>query len=425
MKRGATKTKATQPTKKARVEIQIASPEVIEHGQIFAYGGGDCSQLTDQYSHEKEYPVPLRAFKDTTVLDIQSSGYHTALLMKEEDGKVSLYTWGCNDDGVLGRVTEGDSESEPGRVELDDVVKIAVGDYHMCALTADGQLYGWGSYKDEEGFLGLQIGLAKRDKQRTPLPFDFDVLKGQKIVDIASSSNTTIVLTSTGRVYQWGCTKQILEKKSPRLAQKNDRDQLLPHNVIVPKAGKRVFSGGNHHFVVTTDGELYGWGINGFGQLGSGDTKPHERPKRVKGVSKVIDVACGVAHTLILCEDGVYSCGRNAYGQLGLGDAEKQDGVEQFPPKIVVQKITWFDENLENDEIVQVECGDNHSVALSKKGDLYTWGFGDAFRLGTSSEDDETSPKKVDGKWANERVGKYITAGTDFGLLVAVASTKK
>lgn len=83
------------------------------------------------------------------------------------------------DDGVLGRVTEDEQEGDPTAVDLDDVVKVAVGDYHMCALTADGKLYGWGSYKDEEGFLGLQIGLARRQRQKTPVAFDFPELEGK------------------------------------------------------------------------------------------------------------------------------------------------------------------------------------------------------------------------------------------------------
>lgn len=63
--------------------------------QIYVFGGGDTSQLTNQYPGEKKAPVPLENFTDVTVLDVQAAGYHTALLV-EEKGKNKLITWGCN-----------------------------------------------------------------------------------------------------------------------------------------------------------------------------------------------------------------------------------------------------------------------------------------------------------------------------------------
>jgi hypothetical protein len=48
----------------------------------------------------------------------------------------------------------------------------------MCALTKEGQLYGWGSYKDEEGFLGLHTALARKERRKTPLEFDFPEIRG-------------------------------------------------------------------------------------------------------------------------------------------------------------------------------------------------------------------------------------------------------
>jgi hypothetical protein len=92
------------------------------------------------------------------------------------------------------------------------------------------------------------------------------------------------------------------------------------------------------------NGDVWGWGINGFGQLGGGDTVTHEIPIKLKGVMRcfafiifdsslqltllgfpanITQIACGQSHTLLLTEAGeVYSFGRNAYGQLGHGEDE-------------------------------------------------------------------------------------------------------
>lgn len=54
------------------------------------------------------------------------------------------------------------------------------------------------------------------------------------------------------------------------------------------------------------------------------------------------------------------------------------------------------------------------------EGNVYAWGFADAYRLGTGSEDDQPQPKKLGGKWADKSLAKKVVCGTDFGVLVGV-----
>lgn len=82
MKRKAT-VRSTQPKKRTKVEtIPVVVPEPIEHAevcsvllqilirQILAFGGGDASQLTDQYDTENKQPRPVKYFKDVTLVDV-------------------------------------------------------------------------------------------------------------------------------------------------------------------------------------------------------------------------------------------------------------------------------------------------------------------------------------------------------------------
>jgi len=71
------------------------------------------------------------------------------------DGRV--YSWGCNDDGALGR---GGEENLPQLViELAEkgvrATAISCGDCHSCALSDVGKVWGWGSYKDANGHVGF------------------------------------------------------------------------------------------------------------------------------------------------------------------------------------------------------------------------------------------------------------------------------
>lgn len=60
-----------------------------------------------------------------------------------------MYTFGCNDEGALGRDTsEEGSEMSPGKVELrEKVVQVSAGDSHTAALTEEGEVYIWGSFR--------------------------------------------------------------------------------------------------------------------------------------------------------------------------------------------------------------------------------------------------------------------------------------
>lgn len=62
---------------------------------------------------------------------------------------LQVYTFGCNDEGALGReTTEEGSETVPGKVVLDQkVVQVSAGDSHTAALTEDGTVFIWGAFR--------------------------------------------------------------------------------------------------------------------------------------------------------------------------------------------------------------------------------------------------------------------------------------
>lgn len=63
---------------------------------------------------------------------------------------VQVFTWGCNDEGALGRKVKEGEEFSPGCVQgLSDakVVQISAGDSHTAALTSSGEVYCWGVFR--------------------------------------------------------------------------------------------------------------------------------------------------------------------------------------------------------------------------------------------------------------------------------------
>ncbi len=158
---------------------------------------------------------------------------------------------------------------------------------------------------------------------------------------------------------------------------------------------KDIFSGSFHTFAIV-DGEddVYAWGLNNWGQLGTGDTFSYFAPKVVASLSKMrrecgndISLSGGQHHSIILDGKGlVHSVGRCEYGRLGHGE----DATETSIPKKI--------EALQNLKVKAIVCGEAVSFAITNGGDLYSWGLGSSLQLGNGSEDDALVPTQVKGK---------------------------
>lgn len=150
-----------------------------------------------------------------------------------------------------------------------------------------------------------------------------------------------------------------------------------------------ISCGSSHSAAITSSGELYTWGLGEYGRLGHGDNVTQLTPKLVDALSnhRIVQVACGSrdAQTLALTEEGlVFSWGDGDFGKLGRGGSE---GC------LIPQQI----DKLTNIGIVQIECGAQFSLALSKTGEVWTWGKGDYFRLGHGSDQHVRKPTTVQG----------------------------
>ena len=76
--------------------------------------------------------------------------------------------------------------------------------------------------------------------------------------------------------------------------------------------------------------------------------------------------------------------GKNQFGQLGFG---YESLGKENPTKINIDNVTW----------TQIACGDSHTVAISTKGEVFTWGHGSHDELGHGDDIDRNVPTKVEG----------------------------
>jgi hypothetical protein len=166
------------------------------------------------------------------------------------------------------------------------------------------------------------------------------------------------------------------------LIQRNEPEQVL---FFAGNTVRRISAGIQHSMATDADGLLYTWGNNQYGQLGHGDITPLLSPKHVisGNLGFVTRVSAGLGHSLAINDSGeMFSWGDNQYGQLGDGDVATQLAPIQIP---------FFEE----DEIIAVEAGDTHSMALTQDGKLYTWGGNAYGQLGHDDLISRNTPAQV------------------------------
>jgi hypothetical protein len=184
---------------------------------------------------------------------------------------------------------------------------------------------------------------------------------------------------------------------------------------------KAVSSGYGHQFALETDGSLWGWGDNSWGQVGNGDPNLYvNAPTRIDPDSHWIAVAAGGLYTLALKSDGsLWAWGRNPTGELGLG----ADFEGTRTPTRIGADTNW----------AAISAGYNRSVALKSDGSLWHWG-GYLFaptRVGIENDWAQVSARydywlalKLDGSmWALDSFNQTMVPSSTSSNWISIATT--
>jgi RCC1 and BTB domain-containing protein len=251
-------------------------------------------------------------------------------------------------------------------------------------LTEDNEIYGIGAN------CNCCLGLG------TPNSFGFvpkiiDRLTGQTITQIVFGCGPHLLaLTSNGAIYSWGGNgygqlghgKTAVHNHTPKPV------NMMPLGIAI----SAVSCGGYHSLALTKDGEVYAWGFNSCGELGTGDVISRYSPTKVTGLPDDIagvQITCNHSSSFVVTSTGkVYSWGQNSSGQLGIGSTQ-----QQLQPFIVVFPHCQF--------IKKLVGGYSHVMALTDNGHIYSWGGNNHGQLGNGSRVIYTSPFHI-----NQDIGR-------------------
>src|SRR5436190_14533034 len=134
---------------------------------------------------------------------------------------------------------------------------------------------------------------------------------------------------------------------------------LLP----APAAVVAIAAGDAHSLALRSDGTVWAWGANGFGQLGDGTSTFRPGAAQIAGLNDVVAIAAGTEHSVALRSDGtLWMWGRNQVGQLG-------DGTTQAHG--VPMRVTSIP-----GRVVTIAAGGTRTRAVDATGGVWEWGFG-------------------------------------------------
>ncbi|KAF3433649.1 hypothetical protein FNV43_RR24752 [Rhamnella rubrinervis] len=230
------------------------------------------------------------------------------------------------------------------------IATVAAGGRHTLALSDIGQVWGWG-YGGEG-----QLGLGSRIRMVScphPIP----------CIESSSYGKDRSATISQGSMSE-------------------GQGFRAPGNYV-----KGIACGGRHSAVITDAGALltFGWGL--YGQCGQGSTDDELSPTCVTSLLgiRIEGVAAGLWHTVCISADGdVYAFGGNQFGQLGTG----ADQAETLPRLL-------DSPSLEDTHAKIVSCGARHSAIVTADGKVFCWGWNKYGQLGLGDVIDRNIPSQV------------------------------
>jgi len=298
------------------------------NGTLWAWGDNSFGQLGDGTTTNRDVPIHIGSNSDT--YKSVSAGLNFSLAIKSDD---TLWAWGDNSFEQLGIGDNGPAYSTvPVQIGSDkSYIAVSAGTGHSLALKAGGTLWAWGD--NNHGELGdgcsvdMTSGQTVCSNKNVPEAID----SGSSYAAIAAGYFYSLAIKTDGSLWAWGDNAQADlgtgDSKAIYLAPTQiDAGFALDTDAL--SASKFSVLGNTtvyyHSLALMSDGSLWAWGDNTFGQLGDGGRTPVSAPEQILAGSGDIFTAVSAGdgdHSLAIRSDGsLWAWGANSCGQLGNGN---------------------------------------------------------------------------------------------------------
>lgn len=373
----------------------------IEHHYVVTAVGSSESNASNNAS-----ATPFAAFSQTSSGDKFNCGIRM---------NGTLWCWGQNGSYKLAQGPEGTEDNYPSPVRIDstgdgtasrDWLLIDAGDFHSCAIKTDGSLWCWGDNFNGE----LAKDPSTVPSSNVPLRVD----PANDWVNVKTKAYHSCAKKSNGTLWCWGVNSYLTSRADDPIVSVPTQ---INSGADVSTTDWNDFALGDHHVCASKQtGSLWCWGYNSNGQIGlppmSGNFYPV--PQLINSSLNWKTLDAGWRHTCGLVEPeagilNLYCWGWNRYGQLGSGinDAGLNRPADSDTPLLIGSM---------SDNWVQVALGDYHSCGIQDSGLIFCWGRNGNGQLGTDSTDDIVTPTQIssvsDNDWLQLSAGYFSSCAT-------------
>ena len=269
---------------------------------LWNWGRNSFGQLGDNTLIHRSSPVQTIA-GGINWSSISSGSQHTLAI--KTDG--TLWGWGGNNrDGALGDGTII-HRSSPVQTAAGGTNwrQVSLGDYSSsAAIKTDGTLWTWG--KNAYGELGDNTTIHRSQPVQT-------VSGGTNWSTLSSGHTSVYSIKTDGTLWSWGYNSY------GKLGTNDRTHRSSPVQTIAGGSNWSQVSGGYGALAIKTDGTLWSWGRNLWGTVGDNTTTPRSSPvQTISGGTNWANVSSNEQYCIATKTDGtLWIWGRNNYGQLG------------------------------------------------------------------------------------------------------------
>ena len=331
--------------------------------ELWAWGSGDKGYSAQ--NSQVQYSSPIQIPGEWTKM----KPYHDSAILAAIKSDSTLWVWGNNYEGGLGLNQSFSGGSSPVKAKSSPTQIPSVGGFNTwnmvatgkdecVAIKSDNSLHGWG--RNSQGGLGLNSeGTAGRRSR--PVQIGSDTTWS----DVTGGDFSFMALKSDNTMWVWG------KNESSRILGLNDDvDRSSPTQL--PGSWASMNKGFRYaNAAIKTDGTLWMWGLNTDGMMGQNSPEPSARssPTQLLGTTwSKVDV--GDSQAAAIKTDGtLWTWGKNEYGNLG---HDTPSNAFKSSPTQVGTDSTWYD----------VAMSSVHTLATKTDGSVWAWGLNNQGNLG-------------------------------------------
>lgn len=318
---------------------------LMDDGSVYAWGANTYGCLGLGDTLDRYVPEKVTALDGVNIVDVKigfgANSTYTFAAFLADDG--TLYTCGYNRYGQLGHgnTTSLSTPTALSKTDWSKIVVVGTQFGRMHGIDTSGGLWSWGYQSTGEIGNGGTTANETSPVQIT-LPAACVEVSGSYDDSPAASPLTgghSLCRLSDGRVYAWGSNNygQLGVGTTNNAGSPQHVSGLNTDTVQVIAAGGDT----GYSIAVKSDGTIRTFGYNNYGQLGNGNTNNQTSPVQPaaitgnEGIRKVMGCgssSAGYGWTVVLFENGVVmSCGYNGNGQLGIGNNVAQNEFKTIP----------------------------------------------------------------------------------------------